>query len=204
MKVVCLDLEGVLLPEIWKKIAEETGVEELKLTTREMPDYEKLMEKRFKHLRENSITINEIREILFRIEPLPGAEDFLDWLRERTNVSILTGSFYQFLLPLIVHFNWPMILAKDIKWDEDGYLEGFYPKNHDLKVEAIETFRSTGLKTLAIGDSFNDVEMLKKADMGILFNPSRKVKNNSVELPMVSDYEELKEKIRPFLNGGNT
>lgn len=199
MKVVCLDLEGVLMPEIWEKIAEKTSVEELNLTTRDVPDYEELMEHRFKHLRKNDIRINDIKDILSEIEPLPGAVDFFEWLQERTQVSILTGSFYQFLLPLIGHFNWPILFARNINWDQDGYLNSYNPKNPNIKKEAVKKFSQMGLKVAAVGDSFNDRGMLEVADKGVLFRPSEKVRRKLSDFPTAEDYEELRGVTEKFL-----
>lgn len=200
MKVVCLDLEGVLMPEIWEKVAEETGVEELNLTTKEVSEYEELMEHRFEHLRRNEIKINEIRDIVSGIDPLPGATEFLNWLRGRTQVSILTGSFYQFLLPLVGDFDWPFIMARNLSWDDNGYLVDYSPRNRDIKAEAVKTFKERGLKTIGVGDSYNDLRMLSESHKGILFRPAEKVKNSSPNFPVARDYGSLKEEIDSFLN----
>ncbi|MFP4116187.1 MAG: bifunctional phosphoserine phosphatase/homoserine phosphotransferase ThrH [Candidatus Aenigmatarchaeota archaeon] len=199
MPVVCLDMEGVLMPEIWKRISEETGIGELKLTTRDVSDYNELMEYRLKHLKENGIKINDIKSIAAEVEPLEGAEEFLDWLKKRANVSILTGSFYSFLLPLIRDLRWSPVIAKGLEQDEDGYVVDYYPKNRDMKVEAVKTLRDNGMRMAAIGDSFNDARMLKEVEKGILFRPSEKVSEQLSEFPVVDTYQDLKKELEPFL-----
>lgn len=200
MKIVCLDLEGVLLPEIWKKVGKKTEVEELEITTKEAPDYRELMKHRFEHLERNGIKIEDIRDIISEVEPLPGAEEFMSWLRDRVEVSIITGSFYQFLIPLIDEFDWPIVFGRNIYWDEDGYLNSFHPKSENLKVKTVTSFRNLGMETMVVGDSYNDIGMLEEADFGVLFRPSKEVKSDHPHFSRADDYEGLKGMVKKFLS----
>ncbi|RZN63145.1 MAG: bifunctional phosphoserine phosphatase/homoserine phosphotransferase ThrH [Methanonatronarchaeia archaeon] len=200
MHVICLDLESILIPEIWEEVAEETGIKELELTTRDIEDYDELMAHRYQVLRENDIDIGLIKEVIQTVNPLQGAPEFVDWARQKAQVAILTDSFYEFINPLMKDFNRPMVFARTLHTDENGYLEGYSPpKTTDIKLTAIETFNKTGLDTIAVGDSFNDLSMLRKADKGYLYQPSRDVEQNVEDIEQKHSYSDLKQAIKKQL-----
>jgi len=195
--IVCLDLEGVLLPEIWKDVAEITGIEELQRTTRDEPDYNKLMEYRLHILEKNNIGIKEIQEVIAKVVPLEGANGFLDWLRAQPNIQtiILSDTFYEFAAQLMPQLGNPTLFCHNITSDEGGKLTGFQIRQQDSKREAVLAFRSLNFKTIAIGDSYNDSSMIKEADGGIFFRAPDRVKEDFPEFQAVETYEELQELI---------
>ncbi|OKY78416.1 MAG: Phosphoserine phosphatase SerB [Candidatus Methanohalarchaeum thermophilum] len=196
MKAVCLDFESILFPEIWEKVAEETQIEELNLTTRDVSDYQKLMDHRFKYLKENEIKYEDIKDIIMDIRPLNGAKDFINWLEKRYIVSILTDSFYEFIFPVLDEFNRPMAYARQLEINDNGYLVDYKPKGINIKLKALNNFKEINLETIAVGDSYNDIEMLEAADKGIIFRPSNKVKEDYPKFETVQNYNELKRVIK--------
>ncbi|OUJ18714.1 Phosphoserine phosphatase SerB [Methanonatronarchaeum thermophilum] len=200
MNIICLDLESILIPEIWEEVAEETGIEELELTTRDIKDYNELMAHRYQVLRENKIDLQYIKKVIKTIEPLEGAPEFVKWARNNAQVAILTDSFYEFINPIMEEFNKPMVFARTLKWDEQGYLDGYTPpKNIDIKLTAIKTFNKINLNTIAVGDSFNDLTMLREANKGYLYKPSKDVKQNVDDIEKKHNYQELKQAIKKQL-----
>ena len=192
MQVVCLDLEGVLVPEIWIGVAERTGIEDLRLTTRDIADYDELMGRRLAHIDEHALELDDIRQVIEELEPLPGAVEFLGWLRERFQVVILSDTFYQFAMPLMRKLAWPVLFCHELVIDEAGKLVGYKLRQHRLKHGSVQAFKSLNFRVLAAGDSYNDIDMLKAADAGVLFRPPENVIREFPELPVTRTYEELK------------
>ena len=198
MEVVCLDLEGVLVPEIWIAFAEKTGILELKRTTRDEPDYEKLMAWRMDILRSHGLTLSDIQETISHISPLPGAKDFLDKLRSITQVVILSDTFKEFAAPLMKQLGWPTILCNSLIVDDDNMLTGMKLRQVDGKRKAIEGFRSMGFRTFAAGDSYNDLTMIHTADKGCLFRAPEKILKEEPDLKLCITYDEFYSEIEKF------
>lgn len=199
MEIVCLDLEGVLVPEIWIAFAEKTGIEALKRTTREEPDYHKLMNYRMEILREKGLTLKDIQDVIATIEPLEGAKEFLENLRSMTQVVILSDTFSEFAKPLMKQLGWPTILCNSLVVDEDNMLTGISMRQEDGKRKAIEGFRSMGFRTFAAGDSYNDLTMIKKADKGCLFRAPQNILEEEPELALCTTYDEFLAEIKKFV-----
>lgn len=192
MKIVCTDLESVLIPEIWIYIADKTGIKELHLTTREVPDFDYLMKMRLKVLREHDVKLKDIQKIIKDIKPLRGATDFLEWLRERYQVIVLSDSFNEFISVLNGKLSYPTVLCNDFKTDENGFIKDYTIKQKDSKRKSVRTLKSLGFNVIAVGDSYNDISMMKAADVGILFNASDNVKRDFPRFPTVDNYQQLK------------
>lgn len=200
MKIVCLDLEGVLLPEFWEEFSRATGIPELMRTTRDEPDYDKLMKMRIGILEKNKLGMKEVQEIANRMEPLEGAPEFMDWLRERSQPVILTGSYYEYIMPLMKKLGYPFMCANTLKI-KDGKMVGYKLREADGKIEMINRFREGGFSTIAIGDSYNDLKMLHGADTGILFRakPELVAAETPKGLLYANTYEELKRVLEHML-----
>ena len=196
MQVVCFDLEGVLMPEVWINVAEKTGIEALRRTTRYEPDYDKLMRYRLDILNENGITIDDIQQVIATMEPLPGAKAFLDAVRARWQVLILSDTFYQFGEPMMVTLDRPTLYCHDLQInDETRMISGWSIRLEDQKRVTVEGLRAMNFKTIAIGDSYNDTNMLAEAHAGILFRPPQNVIDEFPQFPVVTDYAELMARI---------
>ena len=196
MHVVCFDLEGVLMPEVWINVAEKTGIEALRRTTRDEPDYDKLMRYRLDILNENGITIDDIQQVIATMEPLPGAKAFLDAVRARWQVLILSDTFYQFGEPMMVTLDRPTLYCHDLQInDETRMISGWSIRLEDQKRVTVEGLRAMNFKTIAIGDSYNDTNMLAEAHAGILFRPPQNVIDEFPQFPVVKDYAELMARI---------
>jgi len=193
MIVACLDLEGVLVPEIWIAFAEKTGIEKLRLTTRDIPDYNELMQGRLDILNENNLLLSDIQEVIKDISPLPGAKDFLDWLKSEFQVIILSDTFNQFAGPLMTQLDCPTIFCHDLIIDETGKINDFQLRIHDAKTKAVKAIQGLNLKVIAAGDSYNDTGMLKQADAGILFRAPQNVIEEFPQFPVTLDYDGLKK-----------
>ena len=192
MLVVCSDLEGVLMPEVWINVAERTGIEALRRTTREEPDYDKLMRYRLEILDEHGITIDDIQEVIAGMDPLPGAKEFLDEIRSRWQLLILSDTFYQFAEPMMVKLGMPTIYCHDLVIDENTrMITGWKIRLEDQKCVTVEGLREMNFHTVAVGDSYNDTNMLDKAHGGILFGPPQKVIDEFPQFPVVTDYAAL-------------
>lgn len=203
MELACLDLEGVLIPEIWIKFAEKTGIEELKATTRDIADYDELMTMRLDVLAKNGLGINEIQEVIATLSPLDGAKEFVDWLRERFQVIILSDTFYEFAGPLMAQLGYPTLLCHKLTVDESGKVTDYNLRQANPKRQAICAFKSIYYRTIAAGDSYNDTTMLAEADAGILFHAPQNVIEEFPQYPAVHTYEDLKKEflkasIRPL------
>jgi phosphoserine/homoserine phosphotransferase len=190
--VACLDLEGVLVPEIWINVAERTGIDALRRTTRDEPDYSVLMRQRLKILDEHGLGIAQIQEVIGTMQPLPGAADFLDWLRERYQLVILSDTFYQFAEPLMRQLAFPTLFCHNLEVDEQGRIVDFHLRLADQKRRAVQAFHGLNLKVIAAGDSYNDTSMLLEAEAGILFSPPDNVVAEFPQLPVTRDYDELR------------
>ena len=198
MKIICFDLEGVLIPEFWEELAKETQIKEFMLTTKDINDYDKLMKIRIEKLKENNINFSEMKKIIEKMNPLPGAPEFLDWVRERGQVVILTGSFYEYIMPLLKKLGHPATFANFLKIEND-FIVDYKMREGDGKIEMINRFHEANLDTIAVGDSFNDLKMLKGAKKGIMFNPNEKMKEAGGNLPIANNYEELKKELEKAL-----
>lgn len=196
MYITCLDLEGVLVPEIWIAFAEASGIPELKKTTRDEPDYEKLMRYRLDILREHHLGLKEIQETIAMIDPMPGAREFLDELRSITQVIIISDTFTQFASPLMKKLGWPTIFCNSLEVAEDGEITGFKMRIADSKLTTVKALQSIGYETIASGDSYNDLGMIKASKAGFLFKTTEKIKADHPELPAYETYEELMTAIK--------
>ena len=192
MEIACLDLEGVLIPEIWINVAECTGIEGLRLTTRDIADYDELMTYRLKLLDEHKLTIHDIQEVIETLTPLDGAADFLNWLRERFQVLILSDTFYQFASPLMRQLGWPTMFAHQLEIDAEGRITNYKLRMPDQKRASVEALRQVCFRSIAAGDSYNDMTMLGAADAGILFCPPENVIREFPQFPVTRNYAELR------------
>ena len=190
--LACLDLEGVLLPEIWIAFAEKTGIEELKLTTREIPDYDELMQGRLKILNDNNLKLIDIQNVIKTLSPLAGAIDFLAWLKSEFQVIILSDTFYQFVGPLMQSLDYPTLFCNELTVDSKGRITGYRLRQKDGKTKAVSALKKLNFKVIAAGDSYNDTGMLQEADMGILFCPPDNVIKEFPQFPVSRNYEEFK------------
>jgi phosphoserine / homoserine phosphotransferase len=191
MEIVCLDLEGVLIPEIWIKFAEKTGIPELRLTTRDVPDYDLLMKRRLRILTEHKLGLKEIQEVIATVEPLPGAVEFMQWLRPRFQVAILSDTYYEFVMPLMPQLTNPMVLCHKLEVDAQGRVVNYVLRQKDPKRQAVKAFHALNYRVLAAGDSYNDTNMLAEADAGFLFHAPPNVIAEFPQFPAVDTYEAL-------------
>lgn len=203
MEIICLDLEGVLVPEIWIAFAEKTGLQQLKITTREEPDYHKLMNYRMDILRKNNLSLKDIQDVIATIKPLEGAREFLDSVREMTQVVILSDTFSEFAKPLMKQLGWPTILCNSLVTDRDGMLTGIRMRQDDGKRKAIDGFRAMGFRTFAAGDSYNDLTMIRKADRGCLFRAPENILKECPDLRLCTTYDQFLEEISAFVEDKN-
>ena len=199
MNIVCLDLEGVLVPEIWIAFAEASGIPELKRTTRDEPDYDKLMRWRLGILKEHGLGLKEIQETIAKIDPMPGAKEFLDELRSMTQVIIISDTFTQFAAPLMKKLGYPTIFCNSLEVAENGEITGFKMRVENSKLTTVKALQSIGFQTIASGDSHNDLGMIKASKAGFLFKSTEQIKKDNPELPAYETYEELMEAIKKAL-----
>ncbi len=195
MEIVCLDLEGVLIPEIWISVAERTGIEALRATTRDVPDYDALMRQRLRILDEHGLGLSDVQAASAAVGPLEGAKEFMDWLRQRFQVVILSDTFYEFAHPIMGQLGWPTLFCHRLRVDGGGRLVDYRLRMQGHKGQAVAAFRGLNFKVFAAGDSYNDTDMLKKADMGILFRPPDNVVREFPEFPVVGEYAELQDRL---------
>lgn len=199
MDLACLDLEGVLVPEIWIAVADATGIEELRLTTRDIADYDELMRHRLRLLDANAIGLSQIQAVIAAMGPMPGAADFLNWLRTRFQVVILSDTFYEFAMPLMAQLGHPTLLCHRLRVDADR-ISSYTLRQPDSKRAAVRAFHHLNYRVVAAGDSYNDVAMLAEADAGILFRPPANVVAEFPRFPVVADYSGLREAFATALN----
>lgn len=192
MHIVCADLEGVFVPEIWINVAERTGIEELRLTTRDISDYDVLMKKRIGILKTNNLKLHDITAVIDTMEPLEGALGFINWLRSVTQIIILSDTFVQFAGPLMRKLGWPTLFCHTLSIDSEGYIVGYNLRQQESKQGAVKALKDLNFKVIAMGDSYNDITMLKAADKGILFHPPDNVKDEFPEFQVSFGYDTLK------------
>jgi phosphoserine/homoserine phosphotransferase len=193
VEIACLDLEGVFFGEIWINFSKRTGIEALKLTTRDVPDYDVLMRQRIRILEENGLGLPDIQAVIATMEPLAGALDFTDWLRERFQVVILSDTFYEFAAPLMKKLGYPTLLCNRLIVDKNGFVTDYKLRQPDQKRKSVQAFHSLNYRVIAAGDSYNDMTMLSEADAGILYCPPDNVVAEYPQFPVTSNYDELRE-----------
>ena len=199
MDIVCLDLEGVLVPEIWIAFAKESGIDELKKTTRDEPDYDKLMRWRIGVLKEHGLGLKQIQDVIAKIEPIPGAREFLDELRSLTQVIIVSDTFSQFARPLMEKLGWPTIFCNSLEVAQDGEITGFKMRCEQSKLTTVKALQSIGYDTIASGDSYNDLGMIKAGKAGFLFKSTDKIIADNPDIPAYETYEELMTAIKAVI-----
>jgi len=193
VELACLDLEGVLVPEIWIKFAERTGIEELRATTRDIPDYDVLMKQRLAILDQHNLKIDDIQQVIAELSPLPGAIEFINWLRERFQVIILSDTFYEFSEPLMRQLGWPTLFCHRLITDDEGRVVAYKLRQKDPKRASVKAFHSLNYKVIAAGDSYNDTSMLSEADVGILFHAPKNVIDEFPQFNAVQEFIDLKQ-----------
>ena len=199
MYIVCFDLEGVFTPEVWIAVSKATEIDELKLTTRDISDYDVLMRKRIALLKKNKITLKDIKDIISKMDLLPGAKDFLDYIRSVAHVVIVTDSFIEFVLPFMKKLDFPMCFCHNLETNEEGMIIDYKIRISEMKKKTVLAFKKLNYEVIAAGDSYNDVSMLLEAKHGILFRPPKNVVEQFPELPVVNEYDELKDLISKYL-----
>lgn len=191
--LACLDLEGVLVPEIWIAFAEQTGIEKLRLTTRDIPDYDELMRGRLKILDENNLKLADIQKVIKEIKPLDGAYDFLGWLKSEFQVIILSDTFYQFAGPLMAQLDYPTLFCNELVVDSEGRIADYRLRQADGKTKAVAALKNLNFQVVAAGDSYNDTGMLQEADAGIFFRPPESITEEFPQFPVTHQYDEMKK-----------
>jgi len=203
MYVICSDLEGVFVPEIWVNVSERTGIKELKLTTRDISDYDVLMKGRLEILRKHNLNLKDIQDVISRLEPLPGALEFVNWLRSIAQLIIVSDTFIEFAAPLLAQLGRPTLLCHHLTTDSSGNIISYNLRQKDAKKKVTEALQGLNYKVIAIGDSYNDISMLRKADVGILFNPPQNVIDEHGDLIIIRSYDELKQTISLLIETEN-
>ena len=201
MHVVCTDLEGIFTPEIWINVAERTGIDELRLTTRDISDYNVLMQKRLGILNANDLKLKDITDVIAGMSPLEGALEFLNWLRAKSQVVVVSDTYEEFAKPLMEKLGWPTLFCHNLTISQDGMISDYNLRQEDSKYHTVLALKGLNYEVLAIGDSYNDITMLKAADAGFLFRPPDNVIEEFPQFPVSRTYEELKSKLAPILNG---
>jgi phosphoserine/homoserine phosphotransferase len=196
--LIAMDLEGVLVPEIWIAVAEKTGIEKLRLTTRDISDYDVLMRGRLDILRDNHLTLHDIQEVIATLTPLAGALDFVRWVRSQYQLVILSDTYYEFANPLMRQLDWPTLFCNFLSVDKSGCITDYHLRQPDGKRHAVEAFKKLKFSVCAVGDSYNDTTMLGRADQGILFRPSANVRHEFPQFPVAEDYSTLTSLIKSF------
>jgi phosphoserine / homoserine phosphotransferase len=203
MYIICSDLEGVFVPEIWINISRKTGIDELKLTTRDISDYDVLMKRRLELLHKHGLTLHDIQNVISQLEPLPGALEFVDWIRTIAQLIVVSDTFTEFATPLINQLGRPTLLCHNLTVDSSGNVTDYNLRQKDAKMKVVEALQSLNFKVIAIGDSYNDIAMLRKAELGILFNPPQNVIDEHGDLMIVNSFNALKESILQQINKVN-
>lgn len=203
MYIICTDLEGVLVPEVWINVARWTGIDELKLTTRDISDYSALMTRRLEILRHHGITITDIQKVISLLELIPGAQDFIEWLHGRLQMIVVSDTFREFADPLLQKMGWPLLFCHHLTIDGNGNITDFNLRQNDAKKMVVMKMQELNYQVIAIGDSYNDISMLRQAEMGILFNPPPNVINDNKDIRVVTSYLQLKNIIRETIENGH-
>jgi len=201
MYIVCSDLEGVFVPEIWLNVSTHTGIDELKLTTRDINDYNVLMKRRLELLQKYGLTLRDVQNVISLLKPLPGALEFVDWLRSKTQLIVVSDTFSEFADPLIRQLGRPTLFCHHLTTDSEGNITDYNLRQNDGKKHVVEALQSLRYKVIAVGDSYNDISMLRKADHGILYNPPQNVADEHKDLQVVKTYASLKRTISQLLTG---
>lgn len=199
MYIICSDLEGVFVPEIWINVSKQTGIEELRLTTRDISDYDVLMKRRLSILREHKLTLHDVRQVISQLKPLPGAAEFVDWIRSFTQLIVVSDTFVEFADPLMRQLGRPTLFCHSLTTDSEGNITDYNLRQKEAKKKVVESLQSLNYKVIAIGDSYNDVLMLRQAERGILFNPPQNVIDENRDLQIVHSYNELKKVISELI-----
>jgi phosphoserine/homoserine phosphotransferase len=200
MQLVCTDLEGVLVPEIWISVAQKTGIDALKLTTRDIADYDVLMRKRLAILNANGLKLQDITDVIDTMDPLDGAVEFLDWLRSKTQVVIVSDTYEEFAKPLMEKLGWPCLLCNSLSVDATGAISDYHLRQKDGKRHVVKAFQGLNYKVIAMGDSYNDITMLETADAGILFRPPETIIDAYGHFPVVQSYDSLRRELSRALH----
>ena len=199
MYIVCPDLEGIFVPEIWINVAEKTGIEELRLTTRDISDYDQLMKGRLAILKREGLTIKDIQEVIQTMEPLDGAHEFLEWLRERFQVIVVSDTFVEFASPLLKKLTWPTLLCNSLIINANGVIDNYQLRQRDGKRHVVRALKGMGFKVIAIGDSYNDTTMISEADKGIFFRPPETIISEYPGYAIVETYEVLRTELMRYV-----
>jgi phosphoserine / homoserine phosphotransferase len=199
MYIVCSDLEGVLVPEIWVNVSKHTGIDELKLTTRDISDYNVLMRRRLDILAQHKLTIDDIRHVISYIKPLPGAAEFIYWLRRKTQVIVVSDTYEEFAGPLMEKLGLPTLFCNNLTIDHLGNITGYNLRQENGKMKVAEALQNLSYKVIAIGDSYNDIAMLRKAEVGILYRPPQNIIDDNNDLPVANSYDELRATIENYI-----
>jgi len=200
MYILCSDLEGVLVPEVWINVARWTGIEELKLTTRDISDYNALMKRRLEILKQHGITINDIQKVISLLELMPGALDFVNWLHGRVQMVVVSDTFREFADPLLAKMGWPVLFCHHLTIDREGNITDFNLRQNEAKRRVVEALQNLNFKVIAVGDSYNDISMLRKAEHGILYRPPQNVIDDNSDIRVVNSYSQLKDVISGILD----
>lgn len=200
MYILCSDLEGVLVPEVWINVARWTGIEELKLTTRDISDYNALMKRRLEILKQHGITINDIQKVISLLELMPGALDFVSWLHGRVQMVVVSDTFREFADPLLAKMGWPVLFCHHLTIDREGNITDFNLRQNEAKRRVVEALQNLNFKVIAVGDSYNDISMLRKAEHGILYRPPQNVIDDNSDIRVVNSYSQLKNVISGILD----
>jgi phosphoserine/homoserine phosphotransferase len=201
--MLCSDLEGVLVPEVWINVARWTGIDELKLTTRDISDYNALMKRRLEILKQHSITINDIQKVIALLELMPGALDFINWLHGRVQMVVVSDTFREFADPLLEKIGWPVLFCHHLTIDKEGNITDFNLRQTEAKRRVVEALQNLNFKVIAVGDSYNDVSMLRKAEHGILYRPPQNVIDDNPDISVVNSYSQLKHLVSGILEEDN-
>jgi phosphoserine/homoserine phosphotransferase len=201
MYIICSDLEGVFVPEIWINVSKYTGIEELRLTTRDISDYDVLMQGRLKLLHQHNLTLQDVQNVISQLKPLPGAIEFVDWLRSCAQLIVVSDTFREFADPLMKQLGRPTLLCHHLTTDSHGNITHYNLRQKDAKKMVVEALQSLNYKVIAIGDSYNDILMLRKAELGILFNPPQNVIDENSDLMVIKSYNDLKDVISGLIEG---
>ena len=203
MYILCSDLEGVLVPEVWINVARWTGIDELKLTTRDISDYNALMKRRLEILKQHGITINDIQKVISLLELMPGALDFVNWLHGRVQMVVVSDTFREFADPLLEKMGWPVLFCHHLTIDKEGNITDFNLRQNEAKKRVVEALQNLNFKVIAIGDSYNDVSMLRQAQHGILYRPPQNVIDDNPDIRFVNSYSQLKNLVSGILEEDN-
>ncbi len=203
MYILCSDLEGVLVPEVWINVAMWTGIDELKLTTRDISDYNALMKRRLEILKQHGITIKDIQKVISLLELMPGALDFITWLHGRVQMVVVSDTFREFADPLLQKMGWPVLFCHHLTIDKEGNITDFNLRQTDAKKKVVEALQKLNFKVIAIGDSYNDISMLRQAEFGILYKPPQNVTDDNPDIKYVNSYSQLKHLVSEIVDEEN-